>query len=188
MRCSVYIATSLDGFIARPDGRIDWLMAAADPNAETDYGYAEFTATIDCMIMGRATLEQLLTFGQWPYGDTRLIVLSNTLTAVPEGAPDTVELYSGDLRVLLDRLAAQGHQHAYVDGGQTIQSFLREGLINDLIITAIPLLIGEGLPLFGPLPADQPLHHLRTTAYPNGFVQSVYEVAASHPSQDSVLE
>jgi len=172
----VFIATSLDGFIARPDGGIDWLETDAAPQSDEDYGYAAFMDTVDCLIMGRVTFEQVLSFGQWFYGDKRLIMLSTTLRQLPDAAPGTVELYSGDLPELLRKLESEGHRRAYVDGGVTIHSFLRQGLLTDLTITTIPILIGQGRPLFGPLPGDVALKHVRTTDYPSGFVQSVYEV------------
>jgi dihydrofolate reductase len=176
METAVFIATSLDGFIARPDGEIDWLVSEDEREGEEDYGYAAFMAGVDCIIMGRATFEQVLSFDEWAYGDTRMIVLSNTLWQVPDGAPKTVEMYSGGLAELLERLEAEGHERAYVDGGVTIRGFLREGLLTDLTITTLPVLIGEGRPLFGPLGEDVALRHVRTQAYANGFVQSVYEV------------
>jgi dihydrofolate reductase len=117
METAVFIATSLDGFIARPDGEIDWLVSEDEREGEEDYGYAAFMAGVDCIIMGRATFEQVLSFDEWAYGDTRMIVLSNTLWQVPDGAPKTVEMYSGGLAELLERLEAEGHERAYVTAG-----------------------------------------------------------------------
>lgn len=175
MQTSVFIAVSLDGYIARPDGTIDWLVEIP-PLPDEDYGYAAFMDSVDCIIMGRATFEQVLGFDEWAYGTTRLIVLSASLREVPANAPPTVELYHGDLAQLVQQLADEGHRRAYVDGGKTIQSFLRAGLLSDLIITTIPILLGAGLSLFGPLPADVHLRLQRSRAYANGFVQSEYEV------------
>lgn len=175
MKTSVFIATSLDGFIARPDGAIDWLVEIP-PLPDQDYGYAAFMDTIDCIIMGRATFEQVLGFEEWAYGTTRMIVLSTSLHELPASAPPTVELYHGDLAQLVQRLAGEGHRRAYVDGGQTIQSFLLAGLLTDLTITTIPILLGAGLPLFGPLPADVHMRLQSVQGYANGMVQAVYEV------------
>ena len=176
--CSVFIATSLDGFIARPDGAIDWLTAAnARVPAGEDCGYARFMSTVDALVMGRRTFEQVLEFPEWPYADLRLYVLSRTMTTLPRGAPGTVELVSETPERLVRRLAAHGCRRAYIDGGRTIQSFLRAGLITDLTITTIPVLIGAGLPLFASVGRDVLLERVSTTAFPFGFVQSTYRVA-----------
>ena len=170
---SVFIATSLDGFIARPDGGLDWLPV---PGPEEDFGYHAFMDSVDCLVMGRKSFETVLAFDPWPYGDKRVIVLSATLDAIPTPVGGRVELFKGSQEGLVQKLAAEGVRRVYLDGGKTIQRFLRSGLVNDILITTIPILIGEGIPLFGPLNRDVPLTHLRTEAYPNGFVQSVYAV------------
>ncbi len=177
MKCSVYIATSLDGFIARPDGGIDWLEAAnqAVPPGE-DFGYAAFMASVDALVMGRKTFELVTTFPQWPYGDKPVIVLSRTLRALPPGLPATVALSDERPAALTERLEKAGMKRLYIDGGRTIQSFLEAGLIDDLTITRIPVLIGAGIPLFGPLAQDIRFAHVSTQAWPFGFVQSVYRV------------
>lgn len=188
MKVSVYIATSLDGFIARLDGSLDWLPGA-DPNADgseeshiessgetEDLGWGAFFGSVDCLVMGRKTFEQVLGFGVWAYKGKRVIVLSRTLTTVPDGMQGKAEIYAGDPQALVEKLASEGHERLYVDGGQTIQSFLRRGLITDMVITTIPVLIGEGIPLFGALDEDLPLRHVKTESYPSGFVQSTYEV------------
>lgn len=178
MRASVFIATSLDGFIARKDGSIDWLMAAGgEPNDSEDFGYKTFFDTIDYMIMGRNSMEKVLSFPEWPYEGKRVIVLSRTLTAAPAALAGKIELYSGNLKELMMRLQDEGCQRVYVDGGKTIQTFINEGLITDLTITTIPVLLGEGLTLFGKTPADIKLNHVETIAYANGFVQSTYEMS-----------
>ena len=176
-RASVFVATSLDGFIARLDGSIDWLIQAnaAVPRGE-DCGYKAFMETVDALVMGRNTFEQVLTFGEWPYGDKKVIVLTRKGVAVPEAIRKTVSTSSEAPASLADRLSSAGLQHLYIDGGQTIQSFLRAGLISELTITVIPILLGEGKPLFGSLRPDVYLSHLSTHAYPFGFVQSKYRV------------
>lgn len=167
----VYIATSLDGFIARPDGAIDWL---GEPPEGEDYGWAEFIAGIDAIVMGRVTFEQVLTFGAWPYEGTPLVVLSRTIDTVPERLRGKAEISSSPPDVLLRELAARGCRRVYVDGGAVIQSFLRDDLIDELVINTLPVLIGEGIPLFGALPGDLAWKHLSTEAYPKGLVMSRY--------------
>jgi dihydrofolate reductase len=176
-KASVFIATSRDGFIARSDGSIDWLnQANATVPSGEDCGYATFIATVDTIVMGRNTFEQVLTFDQWPYDDRQVVVLSKTGLVIPNALREKVSVSSELPPVLVDRLTAAGAQHLYIDGGQTIQSFLRSGLIQDLTITVIPILLGEGKPLFGPLESDVLLQHISTHAYPFGFVQSKYRV------------
>ena len=180
-KASVFIATSLDGFIARLDGSIDWLNEAnaVVPDGE-DCGYTAFIATIDAIVMGRNTFEQVLTFGEWPYGDRRVVVRSRQGVVVPEGLRSTVSVSAESPEHLVKRLSAEGAQHLYVDGGQTIQSFLRAGLLSELTITVIPILLGTGKPLFGPLEADVSLQHVSTHVYPFGFVQNQYRVALAN--------
>jgi dihydrofolate reductase len=176
----VFVASSLDGFIARPDGRIDWLdrANALVPNGE-DCGYAAFTSSIDALVMGRNTFEQALSFAAWPYGTKPIHVLSTRLAALPKGVPATVSLSAETPASLVERLSAQGAQHLYIDGGLTIQRFLRAGLIEELTITRIPVLLGQGKPLFGLLENDVSLEHLSSVAFPFGFVQCKYRVARS---------
>ena len=175
LKASVYIATSVDGFIARKDGAVDWLDH--DAGGE-DYGYQDFINTVDMLVMGRNSYEKVLTFGGWPYEGKPVVVLSQTLTQqdIPQHLTGKVELTSAAPRALVDKLAADGIKHIYVDGGQTIQAFLREGLIQDLTISCIPILIGEGISLFGMLANDIKLTHLETTAFASGLVQTRYRV------------
>jgi dihydrofolate reductase len=176
-KCSVFIATSLDGFIARPDGSIDWLNEANAlvPPGE-DCGYGRFMAGIDALIMGRNTFEQVLTFGEWPYGETPVIVLSRSLTSLPAHLPGTVSLSAEEPLQLVQRLSADGMQHLYVDGGLTIQSFLAAGRIDEITLTLIPVLLGQGKPLFGSMAGDVHLQLLSSHAYDFGFVQNTYRV------------
>jgi len=176
VKISVYIGTSLDGFIARPDGDIDWLMAADTSGGSDDYGYKEFSDSVDCMIMGRNTFEKVLNFPEWPYEGKRLVVLSRTLKTIPAELEDNVALYSGPITELVKQLENEGCQRLYIDGGKTIQSFLNEGLITDLNITRVPVVLGEGLSLFGKTKQDIQLKHIATTTFENGFVQSIYDV------------
>jgi len=174
MTVSVFIGTSVDGFIARPNGDLDFLPeGGGEP-----HGYDEFISTIDALVIGRKTFETVLGFEAWPYGDKRVVVLSSRpvdLSAVRGGA---AEQMSGPPAEIVSKLAASGADHLYVDGGITIQRFLRAGLVQRLIITRVPVLIGEGIPLFGTLPRDLRLAHVATQHYPSGLVKSEYRVAA----------
>lgn len=177
-RCSVYIATSLDGFISRPDGALDWLPQPSESTG--DFGYAAFMADIDAMILGRATYEVVVGFGAWPFGDRPTVVLSRGRVAVDPALADRVIVHPGPPRAVLELLAARGCRHAYVDGGATIQSFLSAGLVDSLTITIIPVLLGAGRPLFGALPADVALTLVSTRAE-HGLVQSTWHVRAPAP-------
>jgi dihydrofolate reductase len=175
MKASVFIATSLDGFIAREDGALDWLPA----DGGEPHGYDEFMATVDALVIGRKTFEIVLAFDAWPYGKKPVIVLSSRpseLTPAPEGA--VCEMMSGTPQEIVTRLAQRGMKHLYIDGGVTIQRFLEAGLIQRLIITRIPVLLGSGIPLFGPLSRDIRLQHVATRWYPSGMVQSEYVIAS----------
>jgi len=182
MKISVYIATSLDGFIARENGDLDWLSGsdgASDDgeNDSEDFGFNAFMESVDVLVMGRNTYEKVLTFGQWPYGRKRVVILSNTLTQNSDELPKTVEFRSGLPAQLVKDLQKSGAQHLYIDGGKTIQGFLNAGLIHEITITKIPVLIGSGIPLFGPVHEDVKLQHIETHSFPNGFVQSKYKVS-----------
>jgi dihydrofolate reductase len=172
---SVYIATSLDGFIARENGAIDWLM---DANASVppgeDCGYAEFMSTVDVLIMGRNTYEQVTQFDPWPYDGKRVVVLSSKVLVLRTGAGIQLEASSESPRLLLKRLAEQGCKRAYVDGGKVIQSFLRDSLIDDMTITTVPILLGGGRRLFDTLPSDMKLRLVSHRAFEFGFTQSTY--------------
>jgi dihydrofolate reductase len=179
-KCSVFIATSLDGFISRADGSIDWLNEANTriPTGE-DCGYSRFMSAVDALVMGRNTFEQVLGFEEWPYGSTPLVVLSRQLKALPEKAPATVSLSAQEPKELVGRLSKQGLNRLYVDGGLTIQSFLAADLIDEITLTVIPVLLGSGKPLFGGLSKDAALELLESRAFDFGFVQSKYRVIHS---------
>ncbi len=174
--CSVFVATSLDGFIARPDGRIDWLepQNARVPAGE-DCGYGAFVAGVDAIVMGRHTFEQALGFEPWPYAPP-VVVMSRRGVAVPPALVGRVSVADEDPPALVGRLGAAGLRRLYVDGGQTIRAFLAAGLIDEPTITTVPVLIGQGRPLFGAPMADVGLELVASRAYPFGFVQSTYRV------------
>jgi dihydrofolate reductase len=170
MKASVFIATSVDGFIARLDDGLDWLPTDPEP-----HGYDEFFASIDGLVIGRKSFDVVKKFSVWPYGTKPVIVLSTTLTSV--GVPGAnCEVMAGTPNEIARRLAQRGMRHVYIDGGETIQSFLEAGLIQRLIITRIPVLLGSGVPLFGAFSRDIRLQHVATRAYPSGIVQSEYAI------------
>ena len=177
IKASVFIATSLDGYIARANGGLDWLTGVESASTEQDYGYQEFMDTVDTIIVGRKTFELVLTFDTWPYSAKKVVVLSSRPNAVPPHLVDNVEWLSLPPQHLVERLAAQGATHLYIDGGKTIRGFLNAGLIDELSITRVPILIGTGVPLFGPLNHDVSLTHIATQQFENGFVQGKYRVA-----------
>ncbi len=174
MTASVFIGTSLDGFIARPNDDLDFLP----PGGGEPHGYDEFIASVDAIVIGRKTFEKVLTMGPWPYGDKRVVVLSSRPLDLSKAVGGVVEQMAGTPAEIVSQLAATGAHHLYIDGGITIQRFLRAGLIQRLIITRVPVLIGEGVPLFGALPHDIRLRHVATRHYPSGLVQSEYHIAA----------
>jgi dihydrofolate reductase len=172
VKISVFCGTSVDGFIARRDGTFDFLPEEPEP-----HGYDEFFASVDTLVIGRNTLEIVLAFPDWPYGDKRVVVLSSRPVELSKLRGRNVEAMSGKPEEIAARLAATGAAHVYLDGGITIQRFLRAGLVDRLIVTRVPVLIGDGIPLFGALPHDVKLRHVATRQYPSGLVQSEYEVA-----------
>src|ERR1700676_390323 len=185
MKLSVFCGVSVDGFLARPNGAFDFL----DAGGQEPHGYGEFFGSIDVVVIGRKTFEVVLAFGGWYYGTKPVVVLSSQpldfssiqFSSIQDGV---VEQMSGEPAEIVTRLKARGFQHAYIDGGITIQSFLAAGLIDRLVITRVPVLIGAGIPLFGPIPHDIPLRHIATRSYKGGLVQTEYEISAeeSQPS------
>lgn len=172
MMASVFIGASVDGFIARADDSLDWLPeGGGEP-----HGYNEFMASVDAIVIGRKTFEKVLTLGPWHYGDKRVVVLSSRPIDLSAAVGGVVEQMAGPPAELVSRLAASGASHLYIDGGITIQGFLRAGCIQRLIITRVPVLIGDGVPLFGALAGDIPLRHVQTRHYPSGLVQSEYQI------------
>ena len=165
MKVSVFIGASLDGFIARPNGKLDFLP----PDGGEPHGYDEFIASVDVLVIGRKTFETVLAFPEWPYHRKPVVVLSSKPV-------DLSPVRGGVVEQIVAKLAGRGVQHVYLDGGVTIQRFLRAGLIQRLIITRVPVLVGEGIPLFGTLPQDIRLRHLATESYASGLVKSEYQV------------
>ena len=174
--CSVFVGVSLDGFIARPNGDLDWLMGDGGGDS-AEYGYDEFISGIDAIVMGRKTFEKVVMFDKWYYGNKRVVVLSHHSLelAGARARGGVVEQMQGSPAEIVSKLASSGAGRLYVDGGLTIQEFLRAGLIRRLVISRLPVLIGEGIPLFGSLAHDIHLSHIATRTYPGGMVQSEYE-------------
>ena len=172
MTVSVFVGISVDGFIARPNGSFDFLPeGGGEP-----HGYTEFMATVDALVMGRNTFEAVLKLPGWPYGDKRVVVLSSHPVNLSVARGGTVEQMAGTPGEIVSKLAASGAHHLYIDGGITIQRFLRAGLVQRLIMTRVPVLIGDGIPLFGALPQDIRLRHVATHQYASGLVKSEYQV------------
>ena len=172
MLASVFIGTSVDGFIARLNGALDFLP----PDGGEPHGYSEFFASVDALVIGRNTFETVRSFPEWPYGTKPVIVLSTQpldFSKVPRGS---VEQMHGSPREIVAKLESRGIRHIYVDGGVTVQRFLREGLIQRMIITRVPVLIGHGIPLFGSLPKDIRLEHVHTQSYETGLVKTEYRI------------
>jgi len=172
MLASVFVGTSLDGFLARPNGDLDFLP----PGGGEEHGYQAFFDSVDALVIGRGTFDTVLAFPTWPYGAKPVFVLSHRpvdLSGLREGV---VEQMAGEPADILARLEARGYRHVYVDGGITIQRFLRAGLIQKLVVTRVPVLIGIGIPLFGAVERDILLEHLATRQYPSGLVTSEYRV------------
>lgn len=175
--CAAFIATSLDGYIARPCGGIDWLEASqsAVPTGE-DCGYSAFMQTVDAVVMGRATYEKALSFPAWPFPDKPVWVISRSLQSLAPCLPASTQLLRDRPEAIVARAALRGFQRLYIDGGLLIQSFLRAGLLEQLTVTMVPVLLGAGRPLFGPMERDVRLRLRSSQTFPFGFVQSTYLV------------
>ena len=172
MKTIVYIGTSLDGFIARANGDFDWLTQFADNDAI--HAYEEFMTRVDAIVIGRGTFEKILTLPSWPY-EKKAFVLSTNLKQLPDSLSDKATLLSMKPKALLSHLSGIGFSGIYVDGGKVIQGFLKEDLIDELIISTVPVLIGNGISLFGFLSADLQFKHIKTEVQSNGLVRSYYK-------------
>ena len=173
-----YIATSLDGYIARLNGKLDWLDGATEKDSKEDYGYFDFMASIDCIVMGRSSFEKVASFPEWPYQGKRVIVLSKTMKDAPEPLTHKVDFFNGKVELLAVELQNLGLKKVYVDGGLTVQSFIDAKLLDAITITQIPVLIGRGIPLFAEksLSADIKMQLVKSQSYASGFVQSKYNI------------
>jgi dihydrofolate reductase len=181
MKLSVFCGVSVDGFLARPNHALDFLRAGE----QEPHGFEEFYRTVDVVVIGRKTFEIVLTFGKWFYGKTPVIVLSSRQLDFSSVDGQVVEQMSGEPAEIVTQLKARGFKHAYIDGGITIQRFLAAGFIDRLVITLVPVLIGAGIPLFGPVPRDISLRHVATRCHNGGLVQSEYELGAAHSGSET---
>jgi dihydrofolate reductase len=182
MKLSVFCGVSVDGFLARPDDALDFL----DTGEQEPHGFEEFYDSVDVIVIGRKTFEVVLTFGKWFYGKKPVIVVSSRSLDFSSVKGGVVEQMSGEPVEIVALLKARGFKHAYIDGGVTIQRFLAAGVIDHLVITRVPVLIGAGIPLFGPVPHDVSLRHVATRCYNGGLVQSEYEVGAPFATQENI--
>ena len=167
----LFIATSLDGYIARSNGDIDWLSVVQTPNE--DYGYNEFIKTVGTVILGRKTYEKVLSFGiGFPHRGRTCYVLSRT----PRAADDNVRFYDGDLADLVASIRKTSTGNIFVDGGaEVVHEFMRKDLIDRFVISVLPILLGEGVPLFRPGWNELPLVLRSSRAFSSGLVQNTYD-------------
>lgn len=178
-KISVFIATSIDGYIAKKNGDIEWLTTFATPtgeNEEKDCGFSAFFSEVNALVMGRNTYDVVSQFDPWPYEGKRVIVLSSSLKSVCKQA----ELFNGDILTLMSKLTSEGVKHIYIDGGSTISQFLNKGLIDQLIISIIPVVLGGGIPLFSDINNDKWCRLISSRVYSNGLVQLRYETIKSN--------
>ncbi len=184
MKCSVFIATSFDGFIAKKDGDIGWLHSSGrqdiDLGKDSDMGFNSYISSVDCIIMGRKTLETRshmnLSDEQWPYGNIMVIGLSHTIKDAPGNLKNRGKVYSGEIKELLHKLEEDGIRHIYIDGGTTVRSFIKEKLVDEITVTRVPVLLGEGIPLFDLSCKDIILEDVNTKIFPNDYFQVNYKV------------
>ncbi len=175
IKLSVFCGVSVDGFLARPNHKVDFL----ETHEHEPHGYEEFFSSVDVVVIGRNTYQFVVSYGKWLYGKKPVVVLSSRPIDFSWIKNGVVEQMSGEPAEIVAKLEAYGYRHAYIDGGVTIQRFLAAGLIDRMVISSVPVLIGSGMPLFGPLPHDIPLRHVATRTYPGGLVQNEYEVAGA---------
>ena len=169
----VFIGKSIDGYIAGKNGELDWLNMIPNPE-ENGMGYPEFMSEIDAIVMGKTTFEMVINFDiDWPYKE-QVFVLSHTLKEIPETLQKKVTLLKGDLKDILKTIHKKGFYDLYIDGGKTIQNFLKEDLIDELRISTLPIILGDGIPLFDVLPKSLKFNHIKTEVFLNEIVQSHY--------------
>ena len=173
MTNSVYIATSLDGYIATLKGGIEWLNTFPNPT-DSDYGYHEFIDGVDAIVMGRKTFELVSSFSFWPYSK-KVFVLSNSLQEIRPELVDRAEMVQGDVTTIVKKLNQAGYQNLYIDGGKAIQSFLKKNLIDELIISKLPIILGDGIPLFTAQDHKVEFEHCSTKVFEGGLVKSHYK-------------
>jgi dihydrofolate reductase len=169
----VYCACSIDGFIAKNDGNIDWLLNI--PNEEnSDYGFSELMKRIDGIIMGRNTFEKILemNLNEWQYTKP-VFVLSSKLKEMPNELKGKAEIINDGIENILEKLRNRNMDNFYIDGGKTIQSFLKKDLIDEMIISTIPIILGDGIPLFGKINKEIKFRH-KKVEYINEYIAINY--------------
>ena len=169
-KISVYIAISIDGYIARSDGNLDWLDRVG--GFDEDYGFQTLLDSIDAVILGRKTYEAAATVPDWPYKGKRIVILSNTLKTVREGA----EIFRGDITQLLSQLNSDGIKHIWIDGGLTISKFLNLQMVDSMTLSVIPVILGAGIPLYHAIDKELSCSLVSSQSYPSGLVQLKYEI------------
>ncbi|WP_281973213.1 dihydrofolate reductase family protein [Ruegeria faecimaris] len=171
----IMMAMSLDGFVARPDHRLDWLEK--QPTADEDHGFAAFQSSVDVIVMGSGSYRTVLGFGEWPYKKP-VVVLSRSMkpSGIPDELRDRVEVSDKTPTDLMEDFGARGYNRVYVDGGAIIQSFLKAGLIEDMRITLVPILIGEGIRIFGETEGDVDLELVSVSSFSSGLVDLDYRL------------
>jgi len=170
LRAHVFLGLSVDGRIARPDGDLEWLTSRGA--AAGDAGFTPFITSVDAVVMGRKTYDVIAPEPEWPYLDRPVHVIS---TSLADDADPRITVHRSPAAVV-DALERDGHRRVYADGGQTVQWFLAAGLVDEMTLSQVPVLIGEGPSLFGPLPRDVSLEHVRTAVLDGGMVQTTYRV------------
>ncbi|MEM9216524.1 MAG: dihydrofolate reductase family protein [Cyanobacteria bacterium P01_F01_bin.150] len=179
MKTTYYVASSLDGFIAESDGAVDFLdIIGAEPNTDA---YDQFFAGVDALLMGRRTYDQVLGFGEWPYGDRPCWVMTHR-ELDPNSA--TVGAIAGTPQQVHGQIAARSYQHLWLVGGANLAAqFLHQGLIDQIVVSLLPIVLGQGIPLFSNLP-DQVLLSLNdVTARDCGIVELTYVLAGAVENQ-----
>lgn len=177
MFCKVYIATSLDGYIAGPNNELGWLEDLPNPD-ESDFGFFAHMEAMDAVVMGRGTFEAVQAFRPWPY-EKPVVVISSSLSQVPEDLVGKVEIMAGDLAGIISQCADRGFENLYIDGGKLVSSFLAAGLIDEMTISRVPILLGDGIGLFGNLGSSEWWDHVSTESFAGGMVQSTYRPTSS---------
>lgn len=184
MNCLLFLALSLDGYVARCDGSLDWLEKANERiTPGVDLGFHSFLASVDVLVMGRKTFEQVLGFNEWPYNGLHVVVLTRQGINIPPNLQDTVSTLSGEPHEIVAHLSAKGYKNAYIDGAETIQRFLQAGLIDEMTLTVVPILIGQGKTLFAPLTKDIPLKLIEAKPYDFGYIQLKYSAKMEEGSE-----
>jgi dihydrofolate reductase len=179
IKLSVFCGVSVDGFLARLDHTVDFL----DTDGQEPHGFDEHYKDIDVVVIGRNTYNFVVSYGKWMYGKKPVVVLSSRPIDFSWIRNGMVEQMSGDPATIVALLEKKRYKHAYIDGGVTIQRFLAAGLMDRMTISRVPVLIGAGMPLFGPVPHDIPLQHISSHTFRGGLVQDIYELGTVPPKQ-----